>query len=299
MNRWARKVGDGRAQEDGHLGAVAARAGLERVSADPSICSYLNELWGRRYFVLSLALADLRSQNMHTTLGNVWHLLNPLLLLGIYYLIFGVVVDFTRGGLDNFLGFLAVGVFLYQYTQKAVTQAASSIVGNLGLIRSIPFPRATLPLAAVAAQSLAFVPALLVMLVFVLGTGEPPAISWLHLIPILVSLGALNVGGAFIVARLSNIFRDVQNILPFLFRLLFYGSGVLFPVSRFVSEGSPLRWVFTANPLYSAITLARAVLLSESEAGTSEVVSLLAWAGCALLLGFVFFFKGEKGYGRG
>lgn len=281
------------------LSELAGSAGLTKIGVRPPLPTYLRLMWQRRGFAITVPLADLRTHNMDTVLGNLWHLLNPLLLLGVYFLVFGVVLDFTRGGLQNFLGFLAIGVFLYQYTQKSIVQGSRSIVGNLGLIRSIRFPRAILPLATVIGQTIAFLPALGVMFVFVIATGEPPSPRWLLALPVVALLALLNLGGAFTVARLATIFRDVQDLLPFIFRLLFYASGVLFPVTRFISEDSPLWFVFIANPFYSAITLVRSVLLNEISAGGGEVISLLSWTLGLLLAGFAFFIAGEKGYGLG
>lgn len=290
---------DYRNRRVGQLRHLAAEAGLGEVGVKPPLRVYIQQMWQRRAFAVTVPLGELRAHNMHTVLGNVWHVLNPLLLLGVYFVVFGVILDFTRGGLSNFLGFLAVGIFLYQYAQKCIIQGAGSVVGNLGLIRSLRFPRAILPISSIIGETIAFVPALGVMFVFVLGTGERPSIKWLMALPVVGALGLVNLGGAFFVARLATVFRDVQNLLPFIFRLLFYASGVLFPVSRFVSEDSALWPVFIANPLYAAITLARAVLLEEVEAGGVEVASLGAWAGGALVLGFAFFLAGEKDYGRG
>ena len=72
-------------------------------------------------------------------LGNLWHLLNPALSIAIYYVIFGLLLDTTRG-VDNFILFITIGIFVFQYTQRATTQGATSITQNLGLLKAIRFP---------------------------------------------------------------------------------------------------------------------------------------------------------------
>jgi teichoic acid transport system permease protein len=256
-------------------------------------------VWARRDFATAVAVGEIRSQNMDTVLGNLWHILNPLLLIGIYYLVFGVILGLTeRGGVDNFLAFLAVGVFAFHYSQKCVMAGAKSIVGNLGLIRSIAFPRAVKPLSTVIGQTLAFVPAIAVMLVVSAFTGEPPRPAWLAIVPIFVLQGLFNLGAALIAARLTDAFHDLQNILPFVFRLLFYMSGVLYSVDRFIADDR-LRSLFLANPFYVYLSLARAPIMDEVDWDPTLAAAAVAWTVVGLVAGFFYFRAGEENYGRG
>ena len=77
---------------------------------------------------------DIRSQNMDTFLGQFWHIVNPALMVGVYFLIFGVLLD-ARRGVDNYLGFLVIGVVLFQLTQRIVQDASMTISRNEGLLR--------------------------------------------------------------------------------------------------------------------------------------------------------------------
>jgi hypothetical protein len=89
-------------------------------------------------------MGELRSQHMDTTLGNVWHLLNPILLIAVYYLVFDVVLDVSVGWTTSSRSSRS-GVLSYQWAQRSITAGARSITGNEGLIRSLQFPRALLP----------------------------------------------------------------------------------------------------------------------------------------------------------
>lgn len=257
---------------------------------------YLRALWQRRDFAVTVPLGELRAQHMDTVLGNLWHLLNPVLLVAVYFTVFGLLLDTSRG-VDNFLAFLAVGVFVYQYSQRTTIAAAKSLPANEGLIRSIQFPRALLPASTVIGQTLAFIPAMAVMLIVAAATGEQPSVRWLLLGPIFLLQVAFNLGVALMVARLADSFRDVQNVLPFVFRLLFYLSGVLYLVDAWV--GDPLlRRLFNANPLYAFVTLARSPILGDP-VSPELWVSASLWTGVVLPVGFAFFRAGEQRYGRG
>jgi teichoic acid transport system permease protein len=271
--------------------------GLKRLDTLPSLWGYVRGTWQRREFAVALAAGELRGQNMDTALGNLWHILNPLLLVGVYYLIFGVLLEVTRAGVDNVVAFLAVGIFTFHYTQKTTLAGARSIVNNVGLIRSIAFPRSVLPLSIVAAQTLAFIPAVGVMLTVSVATGEVPHYTWLALVPIFMLQGVFNLGAALIVARLTDSFQDLQNLLPYVFRVLFYLSGILYSVDRFVTDPN-LRLLFDFNPLYAFATLARGPILHETV--DLRLLGINAvWTVVLVVFGVLYFRAAEHRYGRG
>lgn len=272
-------------------------AGLEPVMARPGVLAYLRQTWSRRDFALAIAAGELRGQHMDSVLGNVWHVLNPLLLAGVYYLVFGVLLDISRG-VENFPAFIVIGVFIFHFSQKSIISGSGAVVANEGLIRSIKFPRAVLPLSVVLGHAVAFLPALAVMLVIVAATGETPQPQWLLLAPIVLLQALFNLGGALIVARLTDLFRDVQNLLPYLFRLAFYGSGVLYSPERFVSDPAVLAF-FDFNPFFVFVSLARGPLLGEMSLDPRLVWIAVGWTVVLLVAGFVFFRGGEEQYGRG
>jgi teichoic acid transport system permease protein len=256
--------------------------------------TYLNRLWGRRGYIVHVPRHDLRSRNMNSVLGNVWHLLNPILSITIYYLIFGLILD-TRRGVEHFIAFLAIGVFAFQYTQKSTTAAAGSLVSNTGLLRSISFPRAMLPLTSVVTETLAFLPGILVFFAVAATSGADVRAAWL-LVPLLVVLQLLfNVGAALIAARLTHGFRDIENLLPFVFRLLFYASGVLFSVDAYLDDDR-LRILFIANPLFSMLALYRWAVLGMPAVWT-ELLAVGLWTVVLLVVGLHWFRRGEASYG--
>lgn len=267
---------------------------LYDLTRPPSSASYLREAWRRREFAILVPAQDLRAQNMGTVLGQLWHLANPALLVGVYFLIFGVVIDTSRG-VENFLGFLIVGLVIFHLTQRVVQDAAVCITRNLGLIRSVQFPRILLPAAALNGQTAAFVPALVLAMAAVVATGERPSMRWLVLPAVLAAQFLFNFGAALLVARIGASVPDVHQLLPHLFRLLFYASGVIFSVEAFVSSPA-WRRAFALNPLYDVITCARWCLVGEP-ADVWVTVGLLGWCIAMPVLGFVVFHRSEHRLG--
>ena len=277
--------------------------GLKPLSVTPPLGEYLAMIWRRRAFALEMSAGEFRAKHANTFLGSIWYVLNPLLLLGVYWLVFGVLLGVDRG-VDNFVGFLAAGIFVYQFSQRSITGGASSIAKNLSLIRSLQFPRALLPVSAVIREALTLRVALVVVAAILLSTGEPVLITWLVLLPLLGLQFLFNLGGALIAARLADKVKDIENVLPFIFRLLFYGSGVIFLADRFIRDlNNPELWrtLFVLNPLYCFVSLPRHYLMSslEQEHVTLMWLSVSTWTLVLLIGGLLFFRAGERSYGRG
>ncbi len=267
---------------------------LHDLTCPPSSLTYLAEAWHRREFAVLVPAQDLRAKNMGTVLGQFWHLVNPALLVGVYFLIFGVVINTSRG-VENFLGFLIIGVVLFHLTQRVVQDAAVCISRNLGLIRSVQFPRILLPAATVNGQTAAFVPALVLALISVLATGERPSMRWLVLPAVLAAQFMFNFGAALIAARIGALIADLQQLLPHFFRLLFYASGVIFSVEAFVSSPG-WRRAFALNPIYDVISCARWCLLGEP-VDAWVVAGLLVWSIFLPVVGFWVFLRSEQRLG--
>ena len=274
----------------------AGSDGLFAVGQPVPLRTYLRDLWRRRDYLLRVPLEDLRVQNAHTLLGNLWLLLNPMLQVAVYLLVFGVLIDLDRG-VDDYLAFLTVGVFVFHQAQRTVSAGARSVVANVGLIRALRFPRAVLPVGSTIAQLISFAPVLVVMLVVTVGHGHLPTARWLALPGLVALLTAFGLGAGLLAARANHTYRDFENLLPFLFRLLFYLSGVLYSVDRLV-EDATLRALFALDPLYCLVTVWRWALL-DSEAVGLVWLGAVIWPVVTLVVGFVAFRSREATYGSG
>lgn len=272
---------------------------LRRLDGQPPIGEYVREVWQRRHFALAVAAGRMRGQHMDTVLGNLWHVLTPSLLVLVYYLIFGIILDTSRG-LDNFLGFLTVGIFVYNHTTRTITQGANSIVTNIGLIRSLQFPRALLPLSAVIQQVIAFAGAFVVMVLVLLITQEPLRVRWIMAFPSLALTAMFGFGCALFAARMTDKIRDFSNLLPFFFRIMFYLSGILYSIEFWVDDPT-LQRLWILDPFYVYVSLPRAYLMTSfSPADVGLLwISAVVWAVLALTVGGWFFRRGELEFGRG
>lgn len=257
---------------------------------------YVRELYERRSYIWHVAINELRSRQITNVLGNLWHLLNPALTIGVYYLIFGLLLGVDRG-VENFFVFLTIGLFIFTFTQKATIDGAKSIVTNRGVIKAVRFPRALLPISSTTTELLATIPNFFVMVAIALASGIVPRPSWVFLVPLIAVQLVFTLGAAMIAARMTTHFADTIQILPFVFRLILYASGVIFSVDAYVDEGSFADLLFTLNPMYCFITLGRWSVMG-GEFRADLLVSAIVWSVALFVIGFLWFRAGEERYAR-
>ncbi|SDK29334.1 ABC transporter permease [Nonomuraea jiangxiensis] len=284
------------------LAELARRYGLRPAIGRPRFPLYVRQLWQRRHFILTYASSRNVSRYSGSALGQLWQVLTPLLNAGIYYVMFGLILGGSRG-IDNYVGFLLTGMFVFTYTQRTVTAGAKSISGNLSLIRALHFPRASLPLAYTIQELQQLFISIGVLLVIVLIIGEPLNWFWLMIPVVLLLQTMFNIGAGLFLARVGASLRDLNQLLPFIMRTWLYASGVFFAIhDKVVGSARLPEWVATVmylNPAASYIEWMRDILIAGHTPPRLVWMSCLAWAVFALGAGFWYFWRAEDRYGRG
>ena len=286
-------------QDGDELAAIADAAGLDRVGRPASLRDYVGELWRRRYFAFTLAWSRYRARNTQDRLGAAWNVLRPLLQAGVYAAVFGLILAGSTAKPPNYVEFVTAGVFVFHFLGGSLSSGSKSIVGDLGLVRTLRFPRAVLPLASTLREFYAFAPAVGVLAVLLLVLGNPPTLEWLLLPVAVLLMTTFGLGTAMVCARVTTLVRDFTNLLPFMIRILFYVSGVIIDVRRIRSESFPLlEDILRDNPFHVYIELVRQSLLDTHDVQASYWAWGAGWAVGTLLVGFLFFWRGEESYGR-
>lgn len=214
-----------------------------------------------RYLFSQLVKRELRRKYKGSTLGVLWYLVNPLVLLGAYTLMFGHV--FKLQTFPDFPIFLMCGLVVWTFFQQSLLAAAESLIDQGSLIRKAAFPRETVPGASVAVQLVTF-SALLVILapiaIAIRGTLHPA----LLLVPVVVMLlFAFVLGCALMVSVLHAYFRDVAPILTaallpwFFLTPIFFQPSTLPFVKAHPFVGTALGWI---NPVAPFIEGLRSIL---------------------------------------
>ncbi|MBV9465232.1 MAG: ABC transporter permease [Solirubrobacterales bacterium] len=243
-----------------------------------------------RYLFSQLVRRELRRKYKGSRFGVLWYLINPLVLLGVYTLMFGYV--FKLQSIPDFPIFLMVGLVVWSFFAQSLMAAADSLIEQGGLVRKARFPRQAIPASTVAVQLVTMV-AMLVLLVPLAVALRGTLVPALLLLPVLVGLlFCFVLGCALIVAVLHAYFRDVGPILAaallpwFFLTPIFFEPGSIGYVHRHELVGTLLQWV---NPIAPFVQAIRSVVYDGGGPGWGRLLYAALAAGAALALGsFVF-----------
>jgi teichoic acid transport system permease protein len=270
---------------------LARLHGMTLSGIRPGVVQYTRTLWAQRHFITALAGARLAAMYTNARLGQVWQLVTPLVNAGVYFLVFGMLLG-AQETVQNYPAYLCVGIFTFTFTQQTVQAATRSIPDNLGLIRAIKFPRATLPISATLIQLQQLLISMAVLGLIVLGTGEPVTVRWLLIAPIIALQTVFTAGLALVVARISARTTDLAQVMPFILRTWMYGSGIFYDLSHVISRVStPTAILLQANPALVYIDLMRYALIESSPASPQLWWLAIGWAIVLGVGGYLFFWR--------
>jgi lipopolysaccharide transport system permease protein len=260
----------------------------------------LRSLWRYRDLVRQFTLREVMVRHKGTSLGILWAIVQPLLILGIYTFVFGVIFqnrwthlrgpDWANFPLNFFTGYLIFGLFA-----ETVNRSPSLIIEHPNLVRKVVFPLEILPLTCLGAGLIYFsisVGLLIVVMLIIMHS-----IPWtIVLVPLtLLPLIMLALGISWIFASLGAFIRDFKQVVPVLTQLLFFITPVFYDVSA-IPE--PYREIIRINPLGTIVEVGRKCLLWGQPPSVEEwirlgVVTALAFA--VMIIGYAWFSKSKRG----
>ncbi|GAA1489391.1 ABC transporter permease [Brachybacterium sacelli] len=274
--------------------------GLFPVGVRPGLGEYLGQLWQRRHFIWTDARHRVATQNSRNHLGSVWLVLRPLLDAALYFVVFGLILDMSGRTVENFAAYVIIGILMFRSTMRSISQGTSTLQTGRSMIRAFSFPRASLPIASELRDMLQmqYTIGVVLVMIMVIPPHELPQTSWLLIIPIYVLQFVLNLGINLFVSRLGFLIPDVSQLMTVVGRFLMYGSGVIFPIERFLDHPT-VNAVVQFNPIYQMIKMYRQVLMDGGVPPLESWLILGGWAVGLLIIGFLFFWRGEESYGGG
>lgn len=239
----------------------------------------LHQYFGLVDFQARMAL---KSDAAKYYLGYLWWVLEPLLYVGVFYVVFNIILDSRRA---DFLVFLMCGKLPFVWFSKSVTQASNSIVSNAGLIGRIDVPKTLFPMAiiqeGVYKQSVVFALLFAVLLVY----GYRPSLEWFWLVPIMLVNYLMIVACAFVGSVLVCFMRDFSMLIGLGMIFLMFTSGIFWDVRSL--EPAMAELVLLYNPMAFILDAYRWVLMNNS---MPDLVHL-GWLGLLFALVIVLLVK--------
>jgi ABC-type polysaccharide/polyol phosphate export permease len=257
----------------------------------PPMRHYLSLVWKRREFALELSRTTMRAKHFDTAFGQMWLLLNPLLLGLVYFLLVDLIRHHPRP--LGFFAHLLGGLFLYQVLQTAATEGSNSVVRGGGLILNTAFPRTLLPLASVATSFKRFVPTLAIWAIIHFAAGGTLRVHILWAIPIILMVTIFSAGVAMFCGAAQVYFRDLSSFLPYLLRIWMYISPILYywdDVPKHIQH-----WLLL-NPMASMLAAWSDVLNKQHAPPLDLMVIGTGWAIFGLVFGALFFISRERDF---
>jgi lipopolysaccharide transport system permease protein len=190
-------------------------------------------------------------------LGYIWWILEPLLYVAVFYVVFDIVLGFGRG---DYLIFLICGKLPFVWFSKTVTQASGSIVANAGLIGKIDVPKALFPMAVVQEGLYKQLAVFLLLFALVLAFGHPLTRAWIWLVPLIAVQYLMIVACSLVGAVLVCFVRDFSMLISLAMIFLMFTSGIFWD-ARSLSDPAMAELVLTANPLAFILDAYRQVLM--------------------------------------
>jgi len=236
----------------------------------------------RRFWSLTFTLArtEFKLRFFGSVLGYLWTLVRPLLLFGVIWVFFtkvGHVNNSTLPGSRYYGAQLLGSIVLFTFFAEATTSAVRSMVDRENLLRKIHFPRLVIPASVVLLATFNLGLNLIVVMIFALGSGVHPMLSWLELPLIIGALIVLAAGVAMLLSALFVHFRDIQPIWEVVSQILFYASPVIISIDTIREKlSTTLQHIYMLNPLAVIFQQFRHAIITHSTISAGQALG--SWA---------------------
>ncbi|HZP45742.1 MAG TPA: ABC transporter permease [Candidatus Binataceae bacterium] len=242
------------------------------------------ELWKYRDLLLLLTWREIKIRYKQTVLGIVWAVIQPLLTMVIFTLLFGKLARLPSDGAPYAI-FSYVGLLAWNFFNTAVAGSSTSLVGNSNLITKVYFPRLVIPGATVGAAlfDLAIAATLLLPMMLFYQMTFSLRLLMLPIFTLLLTIVASGVG--LWAAALNVKYRDVRYALPFLLQVWMFVTPIIYPISFVPARW---RWLIALNPLTGIIANLRASVLDRSFDWRNLFISTLVAVSLLIYSTYIF-----------
>ena len=251
----------------------------------------LRAVWSYRELLFFLVWRELKIRYKQAALGAAWAVIQPILAVLIFTLVFGLFAKIPSDGVP-YPVFAFAAMVPWTYFAEAFRRGSVGLVEDSELIRKIYFPRLVLPIAATVAPLVDFLLSFVVLLALMAWYGMMPTLNVVFLpLFLLLAMGLAFASGLWL-GPINVRFRDVKHVLPFAIQVWMYASPVVYPISMV-----PEKWkvAYSLNPMVGVIEGFRWALLGKSAAPDLLAVSISTGIVLiAIAVGLVYFSKAEK-----
>ncbi len=256
----------------------------------PSLSSHFKELWQFRNLIAIFVWRDLKARYRQTSVGIMWAIIQPLVITGIFTVIFSRFLKVSSGGVP-YPAFSFIALAAWTFIARSVRVSATNLINNQGLISKIYFPREVIPLATVVTSLIDF--AIAGVMMFVLLAVYKIPLSWHVVFMPLILLIQILLGMALslFVSSITVIFRDLEFVWPFLIQIGMYASPIIYSVRTLQTKYKVL---FYINPVTGVVEGYRSIFLFHEIPSFTYLGISLGFSVALMLLSYFVFKRIER-----
>lgn len=243
----------------------------------------MRRLYEHSDLIWYLVLRDLRVRYRRSTIGLLWTMLQPLIMMLVLYVVFSHVFRFQ---LYRYPVYALAGILFWNFFQQSIVASMNSLRGNAAILQKLPVPKAVFPVATVLSGVVNLCFALVPLLAILVATGQPLDAALLFL-PVSILLAALfTLGAGLLLSPLAVFFHDVVELVGVVMMLLMYLTPIFYPMAIIPEK---YRWMVRYNPIRSVLEVFRDPIYYGKIPPLPHVGVTVAIALTALLIGALAF----------
>jgi lipopolysaccharide transport system permease protein len=222
---------------------------------------FLYSIKKNRFLIISMVRRDLKGRYSGSFMGMFWSFLTPLSLFCIYTLVFSIIMKAKAGAEYRDIPFpiwLLTGIVPWIFFSEAVSQAATTITGNVQLVKKSVFDKDILPLCAVSANFINHLIYLFLFMIAIVFAGLPPRFSYLWLVPLWLLVFLYALSWSYLLSSLNVYIRDIEHSLGLMLHLAFFMTPIVYPADMAPAWAQV---ILRVNPYYYIVHFYREVLL--------------------------------------
>lgn len=247
-----------------------------------AMLTVIKEQFQSFYLIRRLSLFEVKSNNSQNYLGLFWEILNPMIQIAIFWLVFGLGIH-KGHPVDGypFLPWMLAGINVWFFANPAILNGSRSIRQRVQLVSKMSFPMSVIPSYVIISKFYSHLIVLSLVVVVLMVFGIFPTVFIIQLVYFMAATIALMIAISMVTSTLATIARDIQVLIQALMRLLMYTSPILW------NPTGKMEMIFKFNPLYYIVEGYRYALLGEGWYFIENpIYTLYFWL---VVLGFLFF----------
>jgi ABC-2 type transport system permease protein len=250
------------------VAATSPPASAEIIAGPSALAGGLDRFF---HLTWTLAVHEFKLRFFGSVLGYFWQLMRPLLLFGVLYLVFAVILK-AGAGTKYFSAVLLFDIVLYTFFGDATTASVRAVFERENLVRKIRFPRLVIPASVVLTATFNLLLNLIVVMIFAIASGVRPHWTWCFLPVIVLATWALCFGLSMILSALFVRFRDIAPIWEVILQALFYATPILYPIETVQQHSGKLASAMMASPLATIMEQGRHWIIDPTAPTAAEVI---------------------------